>query len=258
MYRNNEVIQTFSDLLNDLGESGDIGFCSFQTVYNNLLPIQQEKLRSITGTRFGQLCKSGSMVSIAVAYQNPIIDFIDKREGSTPDYNLWNEYAHEYHRINQTLNQIAKSIATDYDGIPLPATIGGVMEKVQHVHDYFGMVVSHRVVAELAGVGWRGKNQLIIHDRFSCAVRFSSVIVSIPLEHGTQLESKCGECTACEDVCSFIKYRSKLPDYRENCRRYILFLKSKGLEKDVCGKCVKACYRSSMLSRQFQLKDSDP
>lgn len=257
MYRNNEIIESFSDLLTRYEESGDIGFCSFQAVYNDLLPVQQEKLRSIVGARFDQLYDSGSIISIAVAYQNPIIDFIDKKEGSMPDYKLWNDYALEYHRINQILNQIAQSIAKSYDGIPLTATIGGVIEKVQHVQDYFGMVISHRVIAELAGIGWRGKNQLIIHDRFSCAIRFSSVIVSIPLEHGTRLESKCGACTACEDACTFIRYRNKLPDYRENCRRYILFLKSKGIEKDVCGKCVKACYRNSLLSNQFQLLDQD-
>ncbi len=255
MYRNNDLILSFSDLLKKFGESGDIGFCSFQTVNNYLLPIQQEKLESIIGARFEQLLESGSFISIAVAYRNPIIDFIDKREGSIPDYTLWNDYAQEYNRLNQILNQIAQSLAISYDGIPLTATIGGVIDKVQHVHDYFGMVVSHRVVAELAGVGWRGKNQLIVHNRFSCAIRFSSVIVSIPLEHGKQLESKCGACTACEDACTFIKYRNKLPDYRENCRRYILFLKSKGIEKDVCGKCVKACYRNSLLKNQFQLKD---
>jgi epoxyqueuosine reductase QueG len=115
------------------------------------------------------------------------------------------------------------------------------------------MVISHRVVAENAGRGWRGKNQLIIHDKYSCAIRFTSVIVSFPLIWSKKAESKCGTCTACEDVCGFIKYREVLPDYRENCRRYILFLKSKGIKKDICGKCIKACYQSSIFQDIFAL-----
>ncbi|MBE0526667.1 MAG: hypothetical protein IH631_06965, partial [Candidatus Thorarchaeota archaeon] len=107
--------------------------------------------------------------------------------------------------------------------------------------------------AENSGIGWRGKNQLIIHEKFSCAIRFASIITAMPLEHGEKKELMCCDCTACEDACGFIKHRDILPDYRENCHRYIQFLKSKGIEKDICGKCIKACYRSSIFKDHFSL-----
>ncbi|MHA2236301.1 MAG: hypothetical protein ACXABH_13295, partial [Candidatus Thorarchaeota archaeon] len=163
------------------------------------------------------------------------------------------EYAKEYNRINQVLNRMARSMASRFQGIPLKATIGGEIGYINHVRDYFPMVISHRAIAETTGIGWRGNNQLVIHEKFSCAIRFSSVLVNLPLIHGERMESKCGECIACEDVCGFIRHRDKLPDYRENCRKYILFLKSKGIEKDICGKCIKACYRQSRFSDQFSL-----
>ncbi len=62
-----------------------------------------------------------------------------------------------------------------------------IIEKVDHVSDYYGMVVSHRVVAENAGIGWRGKNQLIVNERYSCAIRLASVILSLPLVHDARI-----------------------------------------------------------------------
>ncbi len=247
------IKQYFHQLLKSSGEEGDIGFTSFKTIFDDLMPIQQEKLRAITGDQFNSLLHEGSMISIGIAYRDPIMSYIDSQCEGEIDYYLWNKYALEYNRLNQILNQMSKKIAERFDGIPLTATIGGVDDKVNHVKDYFGMVISHRVVAENAGIGWRGKNQLIIHDKYSCAIRFTTIIVPFPLSWSKKAESRCSECSACEDVCGFIKYRDLLPDYRENCRRYILFLKSKGIKKDICGKCIKACYQSSIFQDIFSL-----
>ncbi|MDF1539025.1 MAG: hypothetical protein P1Q69_08985 [Candidatus Thorarchaeota archaeon] len=252
--RNTDTLKVhFAKLLSSEEEHGDIGIASFKSVYDTLMPVQKEKMRSIVAERFEELYESGSIICLAVSYKDPVIDFINNDDSGSTNYKLWNEYSKEYDRINQVQNRMSKDIAACFDGIALPATIGGVDDDVRHVRDYFEMVISHRVVAENAGVGWRGKNQLVIHDRFSCALRFSSVIVSIPFVQGTKRESKCGNCTACEDACTFIKNRESLPDYRENCRKYILFLKTKGIGKDVCGKCIKACYQESLMKNQFNL-----
>jgi epoxyqueuosine reductase len=253
MKRTQEIRAFFNKLLKVYEEEGDIGFASYKSVHGELMPIQKEKLRSVVGSQHDSLLDQGSMVSIGISYHDPIIDCIDSKMGNQPNYELWNKYALEYHRINQLLNQMSKNIAEKFNGIPLAATIGGMANKVSHVKDYFGMVISHRVVAENSGIGWRGKNQLIIHEKYSCAIRFASIIVPYPLKWGQKSESKCGVCSACEDVCSFIKNRDILPDYRENCRKYIGFLGSKGIEKDVCGKCIKACYKSGTFREVFSL-----
>lgn len=248
-----ELSRIFQKLLEDAGEQGDIGVTSFKVVYDELMDVQKEKLREITQEQFDVLYKSGSIICIGVAYRDPAIDHIDNKQTGEIDYPLWNEYAREYDRINQVLNRMAPSIASHFNGIPLKATIGGMKGEVEHVWEYWPLVVSHRVVAENSGIGWRGKNQLIIHEKFSCAIRFASIITTIPLQHGERMNSMCGNCTACEDSCGFIRHRDILPDYRENCHRYIQFLKSKGIEKDICGKCIKACYRQSKFHRKFAL-----
>jgi len=248
-----ELRRVFQELLDDENEQGDIGVSSFRVVYDELMDVQKEKLREITKEKFNILYESGSIICIGVAYRDPVIDFIDNKKTGDTDYPLWNEYAKEYDRINQVLNRMAPAIASHFNGIPLKATIGGMIGKVEHVWEYWPLVVSHRVVAENSGIGWRGKNQLVIHEKFSCAIRFASIITTMPLIHAEKMESKCGNCTACEDACGFIRYRDILPEYRENCHRYIQFLKSKGIEKDICGKCIKACYRSSKFRKQFSL-----
>jgi epoxyqueuosine reductase QueG len=245
----------FNDLLESHNETGDIGFANFKAVYDSLMPVQQEKLKSITGDRFNLLMKEGSFVSIGIAYKTHHIGFIDSRHNDLVDYERWNKYALEYNRLNQVLNKMSKEIASQFDGIPLTATIGGIIDTINHVSEYFPMVVSHRAVAEHAGIGWRGKNHLLIHEKYSCAIRFASIIVPHKLDWGKLSDSKCGSCVACEDACTFIKNRAKLSDFRENCRRYILFLKSKGIEKDICGKCIKACLNYGIYSDEFELQD---
>jgi epoxyqueuosine reductase QueG len=249
----NHLKAFFSRLLTEGSEKGDIGIASFRVVYDELMDVQKQKLREIVALDFDTLYESGSIISIGVSYHDPMIDYIDSKNECSTDYDRWNEYAREYDRINQVLNRMAKKIANQFDGIALKATIGGKIGEIGHVREYFPLVISHRSVAEHAGIGWRGKNQLIIHEQYSCAIRFASIITPIPLLQGKQISSKCGDCTACEDACGFIRHRDILPDFRENCRKYILFLQSKGIEKDICGKCIKACYRSSKFRDQFSL-----
>ena len=253
MKRTQEIKAFFNRLLMSRGEEGDIGFTSFRSVFDELMPVQQQRLRTIVGSKLDMLLNEGSMISIGVAYRDPIMDCIDSKIDEQPDYRLWNKYAQEYHRLNQLLNQVSKDIAEKFNGISLKATIGGMASKVSHVNDYYEMVISHRVVAENSGIGWRGKNQLTIHEKYSCAIRFATIIVPYRLNWGQKSQSNCGACTACEEVCTFIKNRDILPDYRENCRKYIEFLESKGIEKDVCGKCIKACYKSSTFRDVFSL-----
>jgi len=248
-----ELRRFFQKLLEDASEHGDIGVSRFNVVFDELMDEQKEKLREITQEQFDTLYKSGSIICIGIAYQDPIIDHIDNKQSGDVNFVLWNEYSREYNRINQVLNRMSSSIASHFNGIPLKATIGGMIGEIEHVHEYFPLVISHRVVAENSGIGWRGKNQLVIHEKFSCAIRFASIITTMPLQHGERMKSMCGDCTACEDACGFIRYRDILPDYRENCRKYLLFLKSKGIEKDICGKCIKACYRQSKFQKQFTL-----
>jgi epoxyqueuosine reductase QueG len=242
----------FSEELAKIGYYGVIGVAEFRKVYEDLMPIQKSKLRNICGDKFQSFMKNGSIICIGIAYPEHIIDCINvKLSNGTVDKDAWNIYAKEYNKLNRLLNSISKKIADKFGGIPIPATVEGMISEVKDVKDYYGMTVSHRVIAENAGLGWRGKNELIVNEKFSCAMRFASVITNLPLIHGKKVDTSCGECEACLEVCSFLKNKGKLENYRENCRRYMVKL---GVEDEVCGKCIKACYRQSIFSSKFKLR----
>jgi epoxyqueuosine reductase QueG len=250
-----QTIRTFyEDYLESISCKGAMGFASFKGVYDVLMPIQQERLEKTSSDKFNEFMDSGSIISIGIAYQDTAIDAINKISNIGTDYELWNLYSKEYGRLNNLLNQASQAIADRFGGIPVTATLHGLTDKVKHVTDYYGLTISHRVVAEMAGLGWRGKNGLLINEKFSCAMRFASVITTLSLASAGIMESQCGECHACEDACTFIKNRETLPNYRENCRNYLVYLQSEGLTHEVCGKCIQACYRQSIFNEQFSLE----
>lgn len=239
----------FREELAKVGYDGVIGATALKKVYDGLNPVQKSRLKDLCGEHFQNLRKNGSIICVGIAYQKHAIDCIDVTlSDGTADKDAWNVYAREYHNLNRFLNDISKSLADVFDGIFIPATVERIAVKT--VEEYYEKTVSHRVVAEYAGLGWRGKNELIVNERFSCALRFASVIVNLPLTHGRKVKFSCGECEACLKACSILRNKDKLENYRESCRKYIIQL---GLEAEVCGKCIKACYRHGALSNRFKL-----
>ncbi len=239
----------FGEKLASIGYKAVIGVADLKKICDELMPIQRRKLKDLCGDHFKDLRENGSIICVGIAYPANAIDCIDVRSNNGAlDKRAWNTYAKEYQKLNNFLNVISTDISTHFDGIPIPATVEGVA--VNNVEDYYEMTVSHRVIAENAGLGWRGKNELIVNDKLSCAVRFASVITSFPLIHARKVEASCGNCEACLEACSFLRNKDKLKNYQESCRKYIVQL---GLDGEVCGKCIKACYRHSMLSNRFRL-----
>ncbi len=227
-----------------------LGVTPFREVQDGLLPVQRTKLREIAGERFDSFMEEGSFISIAFAYPEAAIDAIAVEVGGGFDLDTWSFYSDWYDRLNQALNEASAAMAERIGGISIPATAAGIATKIEHVEEYYPLVVSHRVAAELSGVGWRGKNELIVNPTYSCAIRLASIITDMPLKMTEPIPDGCGECRACLDACPFLANKDKLENYREQCRRYIVSL---GLEQEVCGKCIKACYRKSVHRDTFRL-----
>ena len=227
-----------------------LGVASFREVHDGLLPVQRVKLKEFTGERFDSFMEGGSFVSIGFAYPESAIDAIAVELGGGFDMDSWSVYSDWYDRLNRALNEASSAIAENIGGISIPATMGGIATEIEHVEDYYPLVVSHRVAAELSGMGWRGKNELIVNPLYSCAFRLASTITDMPLERTEPLNDGCGECRACLDACTFLENKDKLENYREQCRRYIVSL---DLEHEVCGKCIKACYKEGVHKDAFQL-----
>jgi len=62
-------------------------------------------------------------------------------------------------------------------------------------------IVSHKLVAHLAGLGWIGKSCLLVTEPFGPRVRFVSILTDAPLEVGAPVDKPCGKCRVCVDSC---------------------------------------------------------
>ena len=68
---------------------------------------------------------------------------------------------------------------------------------------YPSMEITHKMLATLAGLGWIGKNALLVSHALGPAVRFAAVLTDAPLECGTPImASQCPPgCTLCATAC---------------------------------------------------------
>ena len=61
----------------------------------------------------------------------------------------------------------------------------------------------HKTVALNAGLGFIGKNNLLVMSRYGCAVMLGKVLTTAPFAAMSKapMEPNCGSCTICVDVC---------------------------------------------------------
>ena len=61
----------------------------------------------------------------------------------------------------------------------------------------------HKKIALLSGLGWIGKNNLLVTKEFGCAVVICTVLTNAPLPKENQdiVVTGCGGCSVCVDIC---------------------------------------------------------
>lgn len=113
--------------------------------------------------------------------------------------------------------------------------------------------IPHKTVATRSGLGWIGKNCLLVTREFGSAVRISSFLTDAPLICDTSIDvSFCGECTLCVDACPaqaltgvLWKKKTKREQIIDVQKCYIkqkeIMLASTGIDQDLCGKCFAVC-----------------
>ncbi|MCL1982519.1 MAG: epoxyqueuosine reductase [Clostridiales bacterium] len=65
-------------------------------------------------------------------------------------------------------------------------------------------ILPHKTIARLAGIGYIGKNNLLITEEYGCGFSMCTVLTNAPIEVGEYSvnSSQCGKCDACKQVCS--------------------------------------------------------
>ena len=111
---------------------------------------------------------------------------------------------------------------------------------------------SFKFAAVNAGLGWIGKNDVVITEKYGPRVRLSVILINEMFVYGNKiLKSNCPEnCKKCIDVCphkalhnvqwNINSLRSDIIDYRLCNEKRSLYLKTHG-RKNACGLCMAAC-----------------
>ncbi len=111
---------------------------------------------------------------------------------------------------------------------------------------------SFKTAAAHAGIGWFGKNDVIITERYGPRVRLSAILIDEVFEYGKPfIAGRCpDDCTKCIDICpckalknrqwSVGTDRSEIIDYQKCNRMRSSFIKKLG-RKNACGLCLAAC-----------------
>jgi len=182
-------------------------------------------------------------IAFGIKIRTKIIENIN--EGPTK------EYYEEYNQINKALDDIVISCVKYVEDQGYSA-IGQTSTYVTSDNS-LTTILPHKTVATRAGLGWIGKNALLITPEYGSAIRISSVITDMPLLTNTPInESQCGKCTNCTTTCpaSAIKgtvwnvnlTRDELID-AFICRKKARELSKEriGIEISLCGKCIEVC-----------------
>ncbi|MBC7341336.1 MAG: epoxyqueuosine reductase [Clostridia bacterium] len=152
-------------------------------------------------------------------------------------------YYHHYRQINLLLDQVALKIGlylekAGYKSIPIAAS---------QIVDWESQraYVSHKELARLAGLGWRGRNNLLVTEKWGAAVRLASILTDAPLATGLPLDRDCGNCYACVRVCpaGAIKRDVSRFDHLACFQELRQLSRERNIGQYICGLCIKACYR---------------
>ena len=82
----------------------------------------------------------------------------------------------------------------------------GYTALVVHLEDEFDPdrrigLMSLKVLAKAAGLGWQGRSLLIISPEFGPIHRLIAILTDMPLEPDQVITNKCQDCTLCVDNC---------------------------------------------------------
>jgi len=172
-------------------------------------------------------------ISVGFHLSNPILEGIENQP--TP------LYFHHYQRVNILLDTIGLMITSaiqdlGYQAMPIPAS-QIVDWKTQKGH------LSHKHVARAAGLGWIGRNNLLVNEKFGSRIRLVTILTDLPLMIDPPSIKDCGSCRACLSVCpaGAIEERQENFDHLRCYEQLRTFAKTLHFSHNICGVCVKAC-----------------
>jgi epoxyqueuosine reductase QueG len=150
-------------------------------------------------------------------------------------------YFHHYRTVNTFLDQIALEASNyiqnkGYFSLPIPAS---------QIVDWRNLKahLSHKQIGYLAGLGWMGRNNLLVNKDLGAQFRLVSILTNMPLKVDGPTKEDCGRCIVCVTICPVQAIKESPLDFDHlKCFEKLKdFQKQRLVDQYICGMCVKVC-----------------
>lgn len=201
-------------------------------------------INEIEGQGGNLVSKYPKAISIGIILPYAIIDELPNRNERAVAVNYRNIYDVTNQRLDIATAKLSVLIQKEgYAALPVPAS-------ERYDDDRICAVFSHKLAANLAGLGWIGKSCLLVTPESGPRVRWATVLTDAPLEAtGEPMNVHCGECNECVEICPVNAFTGE--PFRENesrearydarkCEEYLSQVNEDG-EWRVCGLCIYIC-----------------
>ena len=172
-------------------------------------------------------------ISLAVRLSDTVLEEIEDRPTQL--------YFHHYRQANFFLDRVAFSLVNfiqqqGYSALPIPAS-----QIIDWEHQKGHL--SHKKVALEAGLGFMGRNNLLVNPDYGARIRLVTMLTDLPLKYDHRIEGGCGTCKRCMIACPAGAIRERQEDFEHlKCFEQLrLFRKRDHIGQYICGVCVKAC-----------------
>ncbi len=160
------------------------------------------------------------------------------------------EYFNSFQRVSKIANKIIRYIQNEgFNAIVLD--VSGTNPKLNLKKPF-----SNKASANLSGIGWLGKNNLLTTKEFGPRLTWATVLTDAPLGEyaGRPMESLCGDCQMCVKACPG-KAIVDLPDPKksydpEKCGEFLMKRKESG-HPVACGMCLYICPFGNKKSKEI-------
>jgi len=174
-----------------------------------------EKPNNINLNKISKRCNPKSILkrakSIISVAQNYLIEETEELQDKNQPYGRIAKYdvGNFYYDVKLKLKRIIDFINQETDS------------KYKSKNKSCYISLTEKPIAQRAGVGWYGKNGIIITERFGSWVVLGEILTELELDTDESLKRDCGDCTICIDSCPTKAIVSPYVIDRTKCLQFI-------------------------------------
>jgi len=184
-------------------------------------------------------------VTVGLALSNSLVDLLPEADDLVLETYKHHIYEVQAMRVEAILTQIAAELETHgFAGLPISAG-PKVVDRSR-----LAALFSDKLAPSLAGLGWIGRNCMLITPQHGPRVIWGTVLTDAALATtGSPMAPQCGSCRACVEICPAKAYTGRMFDPAESremrfdpmaCLKYIRQREADG-HAAACGLCLYVC-----------------